>query len=232
MNKTLILLATFLFAPQFIQAQTRVSDDEFIADQAKYLQQDFSNVEKQLTRYLAIDGNTTFNESKEKYLRLKTEEAMDEYSINNNQEPLKKLWLDSDYHQLEIALPARDVIKDLEYTIETNPPHVMLEEAKKLSIRVKNQNLDIFSNALSILETLRKLEKNARRTANKISDHHEQMKRLGDDKVVKAMGFENSEAIGYAQSLMPYPFKSLHETYEKIIWCLIQPRGEWLASCY
>ena len=164
--KIFLLLVTLLSLPQIIYAQAKIGDDQFIADKAKRLKHHFSQMEKLLSRFLAIDGNTTFNKSKEKYMLLKLEEAEKEaFSLNESSAVFREIVSDSHYYQLRIALPARDVIKDIELIIENYPPYVMLEEAKKLSVRVKKQDIHAHSRAFFILRTLRRLERNAQKTA-------------------------------------------------------------------
>ena len=235
MNKTLILLATFLFSPQFIHAQTKVSDDEFIANLSKRLEMNFKHMEKQLPRFLSIDGNTNFNSSKEKYLTIKLEEAVNIFSDKPEKEREKifrDLWQDPDYHELQIALPARDVIKNLELMSENFYPHIMIIEAKKLRDRIKTQNVDIRSNALKILKILKDLENKSRKTGEEISDRYEVLSLLGRGEVIRAMGIEDAKSAGMAKAAMAVNFKLVHDVYESIIWCLIQPRSDYQTACY
>jgi len=231
MNKIFLLLVTLLSLPQIIYAQAKIGDDEFIAYKAERLKYHFSHMEILLSRFLAIDGNTTFNKSKEKYMLLKLEEAEREGFSLNESAVFRQIVSDSHYYQLKIALPARDVIKDIELIIEHYPPYVMLEEAKKLSVRVKKQDMHAHSRAFFILNTLRQLERNAKKTAIELKDSYEEIKRLGDGDVIKAMGFESIGQIILART-WPFWIEDFRNDYESIIWCLIEPRDESQTSCY
>lgn len=229
--KIFLLLVTLLSLPQIIYAQAKIGDDQFIADKAKRLKHHFSQMEKLLSRFLAIDGNTTFNKSKEKYMLLKLEEAEKEAFSLNESAVFREIVSDSHYYQLKIALPARDVIKDIELIIENYPPYVMLEEAKKLSVRVKKQDILAYSRAFFILRTLRRLERNAQKTAIEVHDSYEEIKRLGDGDVIKAMGFGSYYSIVFARA-WPSWIEDFRNDYESIIWCLIEPRDESQTTCY